>query len=213
MLDYARRAQSLVAGRSRQDIETDEVLNLALARLLEIIGEAATRVPSEKQAEFAEIPWSDIVGVRNRLVHGYDLIELDIVWLTATNGLPPLVRALEDILGHGAIGVVTEKCLMGQARIDIPQAAIAEFCRWHHIRKLSLFGSVIRDDFRPESDIDILVEFDRDHIPGFIGLAGMEIELSHVLAGRKVDMNTPGGISRYYRDEVMAEAEVLYDAT
>lgn len=102
---------------------------------------------------------------------------------------------------------------MGQARIDIPQAAIAEFCRRHHIRKLSLFGSVIRDDFRLESDIDILVEFDRDHIPGFMGLAGMEIELSDVLAGRKVDMNTPGGISRYYRDEVMAEAEVLYDAT
>lgn len=99
MLEYAQRAQSLVAGRSRQDIEADEVLNLALPRVMEVIGEAATRVPSEKQAEFTKSPWSDIVGMRNRLVHGYDLIDLDIVWLTAANGFPPLVRALEDILG------------------------------------------------------------------------------------------------------------------
>ena len=74
--------------------------------------------------------------------------------------------------------------------ISVPHEAIADFCRRQHIRKLSFFGSVLRDDFGPNSDIDVLVEFDPQHIPGLIRLAGMEIELSKILGGRKVDMNT-----------------------
>ena len=96
------------------------------------------------------------------------------------------------------------------ARIDIPIAAIAAFCRRNHIRGLAPFGSVLRDDFGPDSDVDILVEFE----PGTrVGLRffGMEQELSDLL-GRKVDLNTPGFLSEYYRDEVLAEAEALYDA-
>ena len=99
---------------------------------------------------------------------------------------------------------------MAKARIDIPKERIAEFCRANHIRWLALFGSVLRDDFGPESDVDVLVEFE----PGTrIGLRffGLEIELSEIL-GRKVDLNTPGFISDYFRNEVMAEAEVQYDA-
>jgi predicted nucleotidyltransferase len=95
------------------------------------------------------------------------------------------------------------------ARIDVPIAAIAAFCRRNHIRRLALFGSVLRDDFGPDSDVDILVEFE----PGTrVGLRffGMEQELSDLL-GRKVDLNTPGFLSEYYRDEVLAEAEALYD--
>ena len=99
------------------------------------------------------------------------------------------------------------------ARIDLPQRQVAEFCRRHHIRKLALFGSVLREDFRPESDIDVLVEFDPDDVPGLITLAGMEMELSEILGGRKVDMNTPRSLSPYYRDEVLGEAKVLYDKT
>jgi uncharacterized protein len=97
-----------------------------------------------------------------------------------------------------------------RARIKIPRAEIAVFCRRHHIRKLALFGSVLRDDFRPDSDIDVLVEFESGYIPGLIRLAGMELELSTLLGGRKVDMNTPMCLSSYFRDEVLAEAEVLY---
>ena len=96
------------------------------------------------------------------------------------------------------------------ARIDIPGAEIQAFCRRNHIRRLALFGSVLRDDFGPDSDVDILVEFE----PGTrVGLRffGMEQELSDLL-GRKVDLNTPGFLSEYYRDEVLAEAEALYDA-
>jgi hypothetical protein len=94
-------------------------------------------------------------------------------------------------------------------KIEVPKEKLAEFCRRHHIRKLSLFGSVLRDDFTPESDVDVLVEFDPAHIPGLIRFAGMEIELSGIL-GRKVDLNTPNFISRYFRDKVLSEAQVQY---
>jgi len=96
------------------------------------------------------------------------------------------------------------------AHLDISRKRIAEFCNKNQIRKLSLFGSVLRSDFRPESDIDILVEFEPGHVPGYIRLAGMELELSEILGGRKVDINTPQCLSRYFRDEVLAGAEVEY---
>lgn len=99
---------------------------------------------------------------------------------------------------------------MSAARIPIPMDEIAEFCRRHHIRRLALFGSVLRDDFGPASDVDVLVEFDPEHIPG-LAFFGMERELSEML-GRRVDLNTPGFLSPYFRDKVQAEAAVLYDA-
>ena len=93
-------------------------------------------------------------------------------------------------------------------QIAIDRKRIAEFCRRHHIRKLALFGSVLREDFRADSDVDVLVEFE----PGQrVGLAffSMQDELSDLL-GRKVDLNTPNFLSRYFRDEVLVEAEILY---
>ena len=99
---------------------------------------------------------------------------------------------------------------MPKARIDIPRDKIADFCRRNRIRRLALFGSVLRDDFRPDSDIDILVEFEPDARIGLRFFA-LEEELSEIL-GRKVDLNTPGFLSDYFRDEVLAEAEVQYDA-
>jgi predicted nucleotidyltransferase len=93
--------------------------------------------------------------------------------------------------------------------IELPKERIKEFCKRHHIRKLSLFGSALRDDFSPESDLDILVEFDPAHIPGLIRLAGMEIELTEIL-GRKVDIRTAQDLSRYFRDEVLNSSKVQY---
>jgi len=90
----------------------------------------------------------------------------------------------------------------------IPKDKIAEFCRRHHIRQLSIFGSALRDDFEPDSDIDVLVEFKPGHVPGFAFFA-MEAQLSEIL-GRKVDINTPNFLSRYFRDQVLQEAEVQY---
>jgi predicted nucleotidyltransferase len=87
---------------------------------------------------------------------------------------------------------------------------IAAFCQQHHIRKLSFFGSVLREDFRPDSDVDVLVEFDPDHVPGLFALAGMERELSSLLGGRKVDLRTPQDLSPYFHDEVIASALEQY---
>ena len=98
---------------------------------------------------------------------------------------------------------------MGKINIDIPKEKIAEFCRQNHIRKLALFGSALGDEFRPDSDIDLLVEFYPEHIPGLIRLAGMEIELTEIV-GRKVDLRTEEDLSNYFRDEVVKSAEVQY---
>lgn len=96
--------------------------------------------------------------------------------------------------------------------ITIDQKKIAEFCRRHHIRRLALFGSVLRDDFRPDSDVDMLIEFEPDATAGFLGLATMELELSEIV-GRRVDLRTPKELSRYFRDEVVKTAEVQYVAS
>lgn len=96
------------------------------------------------------------------------------------------------------------------AQIAISTDKIAAFCRRHHIRKFSLFGSVLRDDFSRDSDIDVLVEFEEGKQPGLIGLAGIELELSPLFSGRKVEINTPRFISPYFRDKVLASAEIVY---
>ena len=99
---------------------------------------------------------------------------------------------------------------MGSPRVPIPIEEIRAFCRHHHIRRFALFGSVLRDDFGPESDIDVLVEFDPEHVPG-LAFFSMQHELTEIF-GRRVDLNTPRFISPYFRDRVNAEAAVLYDA-
>lgn len=99
---------------------------------------------------------------------------------------------------------------MNRCRLDIPEDQIAEFCRRNHIRRLAFFGSVLRDDFRADSDVDVLVEFEDGHAPGLEFFA-MQDELSGLLL-RKVDLNTAGFLSDYFRDEVLAEAEDCYVA-
>ena len=95
-------------------------------------------------------------------------------------------------------------------RIEINKQEIERFCRRHRIRRLALFGSVQRDDFGPDSDVDVLVEFEDGHVPG-LAFFGMEAELSKIL-GRKVDLNTPQFLSRHFREDVLAEAEDQYAA-
>ena len=95
-------------------------------------------------------------------------------------------------------------------RVKLDQQKIAAVCRKHHIRRLAFFGSVLRPDFGPDSDLDVLVEFEPGHVPGFAFFA-IEAELSDLL-GRKVDLNTPQFLSRYFRDKVLAEAQIQYEA-
>jgi predicted nucleotidyltransferase len=97
-------------------------------------------------------------------------------------------------------------------RIEVFPESIAEFCQKHGIRWLAIFGSALRDDFGPDSDVDILVEFEPDRIPTLFDIASMEHELSALFGGRKVDLRTPEDLSPYFRKQVLSEAEVQYAA-
>lgn len=114
-----------------------------------------------------------------------------------------------DAAGFDIYNVESEQELMNKM-LAIDKERIADFCRRHNIDRLAIFGSALRDDFGPDSDIDVLVDFIPGHVPGFFRLFDMEQELSGLLAGRKVDMRTPEDLSRYFRDQVVASAEVQY---
>jgi len=94
--------------------------------------------------------------------------------------------------------------------ISIQKEKLKEFCKKHHIQKLALYGSVIREDFGPESDVDVLVDFEQGQTPGFFKLFDMEDELSNIFGGRKVDLRTPQDLSPYFREKVVKSAEVQY---
>jgi uncharacterized protein with HEPN domain len=101
MLDAAREAVQMAQGKTRADLDADRPLNLSLVRLLEIVGEAASRVPARERVKYPGIPWAQIVGLRNRLIHGYDNVDFDILWHIVTQDLPPLIVQLEKILLAG----------------------------------------------------------------------------------------------------------------
>lgn len=95
-------------------------------------------------------------------------------------------------------------------QLSIPCQQLSAFCLENGIKRLAIYGSALREDFGPDSDIDVLVEFEKDRIPGLMGVAGMEIELSSLFSGRKVDLRTPEDLSPYFRQDVLDAAEVQY---
>jgi uncharacterized protein with HEPN domain len=95
MLDHAREAVAMAEGRKRADLDSDRQFNLALVRLLEIVGEATNRVPEEHRARIPGVPWPQIVGLRNRLIHGYDEVDFDILWQIVSRDLPKLIEVRE----------------------------------------------------------------------------------------------------------------------
>ena len=98
MLDHATEAVEMADARTRAELDSDRQLNLALVRLLEIVGEAAGRVSAETRNQTTHIPWPEIVGLRNRLIHGYDEVDFDILWNIVREDLPPLIAALHEML-------------------------------------------------------------------------------------------------------------------
>jgi uncharacterized protein with HEPN domain len=101
MLDHAREAVELSVDKTRSSLNTERTLVLSLTRLVEIIGEAASRVSTTSRDAHPEIRWRAAIGMRNRLIHGYDRVDLDVLWETVTENLPPLIAALEKILNQG----------------------------------------------------------------------------------------------------------------
>jgi len=98
MLYHVMEAMTMVQGKKRSDLNSDRMMELSLIRLVEIIGEAAARVGTESREKYPSIPWLQIVGMRNRLIHGYDAVDLDVLWDTIIDDLPPLIDELEKIL-------------------------------------------------------------------------------------------------------------------
>ena len=98
MRDHAREAVAMIAGKDRESLAKERMLELALVKLVEIIGEAAGRGSQAGQEKYAEIPWREVIGMRNRLVHGYDSVDLSVLWDTIELDLPPLISQLEKIL-------------------------------------------------------------------------------------------------------------------
>ena len=98
MLDYSREAILLVEKRCRSDLDSDRMLQLSLVRLVEIVGEAASRVSVDTRRRYPQVPWPQIAGMRNRLIHGYDFVDYDILWQTVREDLPALVAALERLM-------------------------------------------------------------------------------------------------------------------
>ncbi len=98
MLDHAQEAVALARGRSRADLDSDRLLQLALTRLVEIVGEAAGRVPSELQARHPQLPWREVISARNRLIHGYESVDLDIIWEIVARDLPQLIPVIERVI-------------------------------------------------------------------------------------------------------------------
>lgn len=96
------------------------------------------------------------------------------------------------------------------SRLRLDETVLARFCERHHISRLALFGSQLKGAARPDSDIDLLVEFEPGQVPGLLALASMELELSDLLGGRRVDLRTAEDLSRSFRDEVVRTAEVQY---
>ena len=96
-------------------------------------------------------------------------------------------------------------------QVSVSRDALAAFCREHGIKRLAVFGSALRDDFGPDSDIGVLVDFEPGRIPGLLGIAGLELELSRLFAGRRVDLRTPDDLSRYFRQGVLDTVEVQYE--
>ena len=102
MLDHSREAVEMTRGRTRADLDRDRLLNLALVQLVEVIGEAASRLPEEFRSRHPQVPWRQTVGMRNRLIHGYDTVNFDILWSIIQEDLPPLIEKLEAIVREGS---------------------------------------------------------------------------------------------------------------
>jgi uncharacterized protein len=127
-----------------------------------------------------------------------------------TNRKSPVFKEIKMLMTRMPVSITSSSVTARfNQRLKLNQRKLTEFCRQHHIQSLSLFGSVLRPDFKPESDIDVLVEFQPGKTPGFLKLAGMEEELSILIGGRKVDLRTPRDLSPHFRERVLKEAKVL----
>jgi predicted nucleotidyltransferase/uncharacterized protein with HEPN domain len=204
MLDAAREAQAISAGVTHAHFCKDEMLRHALTHLLDTIARTAAKLPSESRAQHPGVDWSGLATTRQQLDDYLD-VDPEDVW-NAVQRLSALIHALAAFMPSEPPSAGVASPRPRRIAIPLPHDELAAFCRKWGICRLSLFGSVVRDDFTPESDIDVLVELRRDSHPGLRLYSDIPDELSAIFGGRKVDLVTFGSINRWIRNDILAEA-------
>ncbi len=220
-----------VRGLSREGFDADDNLRIAVLHLVQEIGEAASRVSLEFRQSHPDVPWSDVVGMRHRIVHDYFEIEYGIVWKVATEHLPALAAELarlapplEPEVRDRAVpwGAEPDRVnsnefgrMLPEPAITLPMEQLGELCRKWKVTELALFGSVLRDDFRPDSDIDILVRFEPNDGWSLWDIGDLRDELSR-LVGREVDLVEKEAVEQspnpFRRSHILQNQRVVYSA-
>jgi len=231
MSDRVGQVLAKVRGKSRAEFDADDNLRLAVAHLVQDVGEAANRVSPEFRRRHPDVPWSHIVGMRHKIVHDYLDIDFDIVWDVATVDFPALASGLASLVppgdaevreaavawGADPVGVKSNDFgrLLPEPAIEVPAEQVREFCGRWKIIEFALFGSVLRDDFRPDSDVDVLVRFQPDAPWSLFDLGDMQAELERIF-GRKVDLVEKEAIEQsrnpFRRRHILGNHRVIYAA-
>lgn len=210
MLSAGRTALGLVAGRARADVERDETACAALAAAIERFGRQADLVSKATRELLPEVPFEWAAALARRVGEAFWDEHTGILYSFASDVLPRAAPALEHVLADRSVSLEDPAAAPGgEPAIALPRAALADLCRRHRVRSLVLFGSALRSDFRPESDVDFLVTFEQG--VSLIDLARAREDLEALL-GRRVDLVTPASILGPSRDRILSEGKVVYAA-
>ena len=211
IVDLTHDAITIAKDKIRSDLETDRYLTLALVKCIEVISEVSRQLSEQLRESASEVQWDDLSSINRRAV--LDILEYDrdVIWQFVQNTLPDNVHEIEKLDAYQLTpdSSFMENPRSSQQNIEVSREIIVEFCERYDIQKLSLYGSVLRDDFNDSSDIDVLVEFLPDSCNGRASLVEIQRELSRML-NREVDLRSPAELSIYMKERVISSAEVQY---
>jgi len=219
--DFGARALDLVAGRGPHDaFVADELRYVPVLHNLQRMSETAASTSAPFRGGHPSVPWNDIVAVSERVAPGFFSDDPEATWDIATGPLAGWVAALDAIvppgLGDDDAALAIEATAAGSSaerrpRVVIPRDRLEDLCRRYRVMRLRLFGSVLRDDFGPQSDVDVLVEFESGVDIG-LQIFDLEEELSELVGGHAVDLIEPEYLDKYVRNRVLRSAEDIYAA-
>jgi uncharacterized protein len=219
--DFGARALAMAFGRTHDEFVAEDLRYVPVLHSLQRMSDAAARTSESFRAEHGAVPWSEIVAISEQVAPGFFADDPEATWRIATGPLDDYVAALVAIvppdLGQEQADAEAEMPAAGEAtprrglRLSVPHDRLAELCRRYRVRRLRFFGSVLRDDFGPESDVDVLVDFE---VGVDIGMEFFDLqeELSELLGGREVDLVKSDLLDKYVRNRVLRGAEDVYAA-
>ena len=219
--DFGARALAMAAGRTHDEFVAEELRYVPVLYNLQRMSEMAARTSESFRAEYNGVPWSEIAAVGEQVAPELFADDPEATWRIATGPLDDYVAALVAIvppnLGQEQADAEAETPAAGEAtprqglRLSVPHDRLAELCRRYRVKRLRFFGSVLRDDFGPESDVDVLVDFEAGVDIG-MEFFDLQEELGELLGGREVDLVKSGLLDEYVRDRVLRSAEDVYAA-